>query len=136
MRDGRALLIRRGKEPLCGRWSVPGGRVELGESLEQALGREMEEETGLIVAPVEILAVFDRIERDEAGVLYHFVIVDYLCRWLSGEAVAASDALEAAWAAPGDLPAYDLSAKALEVVGAAFRRYAELEPAAARRAGG
>ncbi len=136
MRDGRALLIRRGKEPLYGRWSVPGGRVELGESLEQALGREMEEETGLVVAPVEILAVFDRIERDQAGVLYHFVIVDYLCRWLSGEAVAASDALEAAWAAPGELPAYDLPAKALEVVGAALRRYAELEPAAASRAGG
>ncbi len=136
MRDGRALLIRRGKEPLYGRWSVPGGRVELGESLEQALGREMEEETGLVVAPVEILAVFDRIERDEAGVLYHFVIVDYLCRWLSGEAAAASDALEAAWAAAGDLPGYDLPAKALEVVGAAFRRYAELEPAVASRAGG
>jgi ADP-ribose pyrophosphatase YjhB (NUDIX family) len=136
VRDGRALLIRRGKEPLYGRWSVPGGRVELGESLEQALGREMEEETGLVVAPVEILAVFDRIERDQAGVLYHFVIVDYLCRWLSGEAVAASDALEAAWAAPGELPAYDLPAKALEVVGAALRRYAELEPAAASRAGG
>lgn len=136
MRDGRALLIRRGQEPLYGRWSVPGGRVELGESLEQALRREMEEETGLVVAPVEILGVFDRIERDEAGVLYHFVIVDYLCRWLSGEAVAGSDALELAWAPPGDLPAYDLPLKALEVVRAALRRYAQGAPAAASRAGG
>jgi mutator protein MutT len=126
VREGRVLLIRRGKEPLLGRWVVPGGTVELGETLESALVREMEEETGLLVEPLEVLTVFDRIERDGERVVYHFVIVDYLCRWLSGEARAASDALEVAWASPAELPAYDLPAKALEVVDAAFRRSASL----------
>jgi mutator protein MutT len=120
--EGRVLLIRRGKEPLLGRWVVPGGTVELGESLEQALVREMSEETGLEVEPLELLTVFDRIQRDGERVVYHYVIVDYLCRWLSGEARAASDALEAAWVGLDALEAHDLPPKALEVVRDAFRR--------------
>ncbi|HEX9189056.1 MAG TPA: NUDIX hydrolase, partial [Vicinamibacteria bacterium] len=120
--EGRALLIRRGKEPLRGRWVVPGGTVELGETLEDALVREMQEETCLLVEPVEVLTVFDRIEREGGRVAYHYVIVDYLCRYRSGEARAASDALEVAWAVPSDLARYDMPAKALEVVGDAFRR--------------
>jgi mutator protein MutT len=120
--EGRVLLVRRGKEPLYGRWVVPGGTVELGEPLDEALVREMREETGLEVEPLELLTVFDRIQRDGGQVLYHYVIVDYLCRWLSGEAQAASDALEVAWAAPDELDRYDLPAKALEVVEDAFRR--------------
>jgi ADP-ribose pyrophosphatase YjhB (NUDIX family) len=119
---GKVLLIRRGKPPLYGRWVVPGGTVELGEPLERALVREMQEETGLAVEPLEVLTVFDRIERDGERVVYHYVIVDYLCRWLSGEAQAASDALEVAWAAPAELGRYDLPSKALEVVQDAFRR--------------
>jgi mutator protein MutT len=126
VRDGRVLLARRGKEPLYGRWVVPGGTVELGETLEEALVREMREETGLRVEPVEILTVFDRIQREGDRVVYHYVIVDYLCRWLAGEAAAASDALEVAWAGPAELPAYDLPAKALEVVTDALRRGAGL----------
>ena len=82
VRDGRVLLIRRGKPPLYGRWVVPGGTVELGETLEEALVREMEEETSLRVEPIEVLTVFDRIEREGERVVYHYVIVDYLCRWL------------------------------------------------------
>jgi ADP-ribose pyrophosphatase YjhB (NUDIX family) len=120
--EGRVLLIRRGKEPLYGRWVVPGGTVELGEPLAEALVREMREETGLEVEPLELLTVFDRIERDGARVLYHYVIVDYLCRWCAGEARAASDALEVAWAVPEELERYFLPAKALEVVEDAFRR--------------
>jgi mutator protein MutT len=120
--EGRVLLVRRGKEPLYGRWVVPGGTVELGEPLDEALVREMREETGLEVEPLELITVFDRIQRDGGEVLYHYVIVDYLCRWLSGEAQAASDALEVAWAAPDELDRYDLPAKALEVVQEAFRR--------------
>ena len=76
----------------------------------------MREETGLEVEPFELLTVFDRIERDGERVLYHYVIVDYLCRWRSGEARAASDALDVAWARPDELEQYDLPAKALEVV--------------------
>ena len=122
VRDGRALLIRRGKEPLYGRWAVPGGTVELGESLEDALVREMEEETGLRVEPVEVLTVFDRIDREGGRVVYHYVIVDYLCEYLSGEPRGASDALEAAFVSEADLPALDLPAKAVEVVTDGLRR--------------
>ena len=118
---GKVLLIRRGKPPLYGRWVVPGGTVELGEELEQALVREMQEETGLVVEPLELLTVFDRIEREAGRVVYHYVIVDYLCRLVSGEARAASDALEVAWAAPSELQGYDLPPKAFEVVQQAFR---------------
>ena len=121
VRDGRVLLIRRGKPPLYGRWVVPGGTVELGETLEAALVREMEEETGLRVEPLEILTVFDRIEREGERVSYHYVIVDFLCRWHSGEARAGSDALAVAWVRPEDLGGYDLPPKALEVVRDAFR---------------
>jgi len=119
---GKVLLIRRGKPPLYGRWVVPGGTVELGEELEQALVREMQEETGLVVEPLELLTVFDRIEREAGQVVYHYVIVDYLCRLVSGEARAASDALDAAWVAPSELQGYDLPPKALEVVQQAFGR--------------
>ncbi len=98
------------------------GVGELGETLAEALVREMREETHMVVEPREVLTVFDRIEREAGAVLYHFVIVDYLCRWVSGEARAGSDALEVAWVAPGEIGSYDLSAKAVEVVKEAFRR--------------
>ncbi len=117
MYEGKVLLIRRGKEPLKGRWVVPGGTVELGEGLEAALVREMEEETGLIVRPLELLTVFDRIERgDDGHVAWHFVIADYLCERITGVPRAGSDAEEVALVAPEDLAAFDLPAKALEVV--------------------
>jgi ADP-ribose pyrophosphatase YjhB (NUDIX family) len=86
----------------------------------------MEEETSLRVEPIEVLTVFDHIEREGQRVVYHYVIVDYLCRWLSGEARAASDALDVAWARPEELAGYDLPAKALEVVQDAFGRAAAL----------
>lgn len=120
--DGRVLLIRRGKEPLFGRWVVPGGTVELGESLEEALVREMREETGLLVQPRELLTVFDRIERQGEEVAWHFVIADYLCDYVSGAARAGSDALEVAWALPQELDSFDLPEKAREVVHDALRR--------------
>jgi 8-oxo-dGTP diphosphatase len=120
--EGRVLLIRRGKEPLRGRWVVPGGTVEVGETLETALVREMEEETGIRVKPADLLTVFDRIQREGGRVLYHYVIVDYLCDYVSGAPRAGSDAEAVALVTPGDLPDYDLPAKALEVVRDAFRR--------------
>jgi len=124
--EGKVLLIRRGKEPLRGRWVVPGGTVELGETLEEALVREIQEETGLVVRPVEVVTVFDRIEREGDSVRYHYVIVDYLCRYVSGTPQAASDAEEVAFVAREDLPRYALPEKALAVVLDGFRR-AELE---------
>lgn len=120
--DERVVLIRRGKEPLRGRWAVPGGTVELGETLEEALIREIHEETGLEVAPREVLTVFDRIERRDGRVLYHYVIVDYLCDYLGGEPRAGSDAEAITLVGRGELGAYDLPPKALEVVLDGFRR--------------
>jgi ADP-ribose pyrophosphatase YjhB (NUDIX family) len=124
--EGRVVLIRRGKEPLRGRWVVPGGTVELGEGLEAAIVREVKEETGLEVRVAELLAVFDRIERDGERLAYHFVILDYLCEYLSGVPKAGSDALDVALVTPGELGSFDLPEKALEVV------WQGLERAAAR----
>ncbi|HET9315972.1 MAG TPA: NUDIX hydrolase [Vicinamibacteria bacterium] len=119
--DGRVLLVRRGKEPLRGRWVVPGGAVELGETLEDAVAREVREETGILVRPLEVMTVFDRIERKDGAVAYHYVVVDYRCAFVSGRAEAASDALEAAWVAEGDLDRYELPSLALDLVRRAFR---------------
>lgn len=120
--EGRVLLVRRGKEPLRGRWTVPGGTLELGETLEAAVVREVQEETGVRVEPVLLMAVFDRIERNGSDVVFHHVIVDYLCRYVGGAARAASDAADAAWAGREDLERFDLPAKAHEVVSDGFLR--------------
>ncbi|HET7293997.1 MAG TPA: NUDIX hydrolase [Vicinamibacteria bacterium] len=112
----RVLLVKRGKPPLLGRWVVPGGTVELGESLEEALVREVREETALDVRPVRFLAAFERIVRNDGEVRYHFVILDYLCERVSGEVAAGSDALDARFVTPEDLEQYALPPKALEVV--------------------
>jgi len=122
--QGRVLLIRRGKEPLRGRWVVPGGTVELGETLEQALQREMLEETNVCVSVGELLTLFDHVERTPQGVRYHYVIADYLCAWRSGEAQAGSDAEAVAWARHDQLQDYDLPSRALDVIEDAFRRVA------------
>ena len=93
VQDGRVVLIRRGKEPMRGRWLVPGGTVEWGETLEEAVVREVEEETGLVVRPRELLVVLDRIHRlgDPATgeISHHYVIVDYLCDPIAGALRAA-----------------------------------------------
>jgi mutator protein MutT len=119
--DGRVLLIKRGKEPLRGRWSLPGGTVEAGETLQQALLREMREETLLEVQVGPLVAAFDRIEHEQGRLLYHHVILDFLCERVSGQAQAASDAEAVAWARPDELERYELTAKALEVVREGFR---------------
>ena len=120
--DGRVLLIRRGKEPLRGRWVIPGGTVEAGETLHEALVREVREETGLAVRPTEVVLVFDRILRDDGELRYHYVIIDYLCEYLSGTPRAATDAEDVALVRPEDLREYDLPPQALAVVIDGFRR--------------
>jgi len=115
--EGRVVLIRRRYEPLKGHWSLPGGTVEVGETLEAALAREMLEETGLVVDVGPVVEVFDRIMRDPEGrVRYHFVLVDYLCWPVQGELQAGSDVDAAVWADPRQLGEYELTAKATSVI--------------------
>jgi ADP-ribose pyrophosphatase YjhB (NUDIX family) len=121
----RVLLIRRGGEPLKGEWSIPGGMLELGETLEAAARRELKEETGLDVEPLEVLKVFDRILREGARVRYHYVIVDYVCRLKGGRLAPASDVLEARWVRRRDLGQYHLTEKATSVVLQAFQYFSK-----------
>lgn len=97
-RDGAVLLVRRGAPPFEGEWAVPGGRVELGESLAAAAEREVREETGVAVRAGDPVYTFEHIERDEAGeVKFHFVVIDLWAQYLAGEPKAGDDAREAAW---------------------------------------
>lgn len=114
------LLIRRAQEPLKGQWSLPGGAVELGETLEDAICREVLEETGLIVEPIDTVHAFDRITRDKEGrVRYHYVLIDFLCRVTGGSLACATDALEARWAGAGELDG--LTPLTVEVIHKAMR---------------
>jgi 8-oxo-dGTP diphosphatase len=134
---GRALLIRRGSEPLKGEWSIPGGTLELGESLENGVVRELKEETGLTVRIVEMIEVFDRIYEGEAdaaggelsqpssdaqkkGPRFHYVIIDYLCERIDGEAKASSDVTDVAFAAEDELGKYGLTETATRILRKAF----------------
>ena len=120
--DGeKVLLVRRGREPLRGEWSLPGGLVEVGEKLEEALRREIQEETGLAVRVGPMVEVLDRILRDEQGrVQFHYVLVDYLCHVASGRLEAASDASETAWVERSRLAEYNLRPETLRVIERAF----------------
>jgi mutator protein MutT len=116
--DGeRVLLIRRANEPSKGEWSLPGGVVEVGESLEAALAREVREETCLEVSVGPVVEVLDRIRRDEVDrVEYHYVIVDYLCHPNHGTPTCGSDADEVRWAALDDLASFRLTPSVMAVI--------------------
>ncbi len=117
VRDGRALIIRRAHEPRKGEWSLPGGLLDLGESLFDAVRREVKEETGLDVNPGPIIETFDRVHRDPDGrIRFHFVIVDFVCEAPVGDAVAGSDAEAVAWVSAGELDAYGVNAHAAAVI--------------------
>lgn len=114
------LLIRRGREPLKGEWSIPGGMLELGESLQEGVKREVLEETGLIVNPLEVMTVFDRVQKNGDRVQYHYVIVDYVCEPTGGQLKSGSDVLDARWVEREELPRYQITSKAAEVIADAF----------------
>lgn len=117
VRDGRALIVKRAHEPLLGEWSLPGGRIHLGESLIDAVRREVKEETGLEVHPGPIIETFDRVHRDPDGrVRHHFVIIDFACESPGGDAVAGSDAEAVAWVTAAELDGYGVSAHAATVI--------------------
>ena len=117
VRDGRALIVKRLNEPRKGEWSLPGGHVNLGESLSDAARREVREETGLDVNPEAIIETFDRVHRDPDGrIRFHFVIIDFVCESRAGQPVAGSDAGAVAWATADELETYGVNAHAAAVI--------------------
>jgi 8-oxo-dGTP diphosphatase len=126
--QGRTLLIRRGSEPLRGEWSIPGGTLELGESLEEGVARELLEETGIKVRVIELIEVFDRIYAAEGTISalarkkprFHYVIVDYLCERISGDARAGSDVTDVAFAREEELAKFQLTETATRILKKAF----------------
>ena len=113
------LLIKRGKPPNYGRWMVPGGALEWGETLEEAALREVREETGIEIEIETFVELIEAIIPGEAG--YHFVIMDYLARAIGGDLKADSDALEAAWVGVDSLSGYDLTEELQAVIEKARR---------------
>lgn len=115
--DGRVVLVKRRNPPLAGRWSLPGGVIDVGEGLEQAVVREVREETGLDVAVGPLVDVVERVLRDAAGrVEYHYILLDYLCRPTGGAPRAATDAADVTWAAAADLDAHGIVAQTRRVI--------------------
>ena len=124
-RGEEVLLVRRGKPPRLGAWSLPGGAQHLGEGAQEAARRELREETGIEVGPLILADVIDAMTPDEAGrIRFHYTIVDFAGLWTGGVACAGDDVSEVAWAAPGALPAYDLTREALAVIELARERLA------------
>jgi 8-oxo-dGTP diphosphatase len=115
--NDRVLLVKRGHAPLLGEWSIPGGGLELGETVREAVAREAREETGLRVEPGELLGVYDRVLRDAEGhTQYHYVLIDFLCRRVAGEAQAAGDANEARWFTPEEVAKLSLAEDTADVI--------------------
>ena len=121
-RHDRILMAQRGKEPLKGMWSLPGGALETGESLAAAVQREVREETGLEVKPVRIFEIFERILRDSRGAAeYHYVLIDYLCRVAGGDLCAGDDVCRVAWFRERELNKLEITEGTLAVIARAFR---------------
>ena len=116
------LLVERGKSPLEGYWSLPGGVLETGERLEEGIRREVLEETGLAVKPLRVITIFERIMPDALGrIEYHYVLIDYLCRVTGGTLKAADDVSRAEWVARRRLAGYKITEGTLPVIEKAFR---------------
>jgi 8-oxo-dGTP diphosphatase len=123
VQDGRVLLIRRGQAPLLGEWSLPGGVLECGETLREAVVREAREETGLTVEAGELLGVYERVTRSDDGqVRYHYVLIDFLCRPTGGELKAGTDAADVRWFTPEELDVLKLPQDTREVNSKGFEQ--------------
>jgi ADP-ribose pyrophosphatase len=121
-RDNRVLLVRRGKAPARNLWAIPGGSVEIGETLQQAAEREIREETGLIVRARDPVFTFDVIERDpDGGVRFHYVVVDLLADYVDGTPRPAGDAIDARWVSAGELGRLSVSRATRDLLRDRFR---------------
>ena len=119
-RGEQVLLVRRGKPPRIGSWSLPGGAQHVGETAEDAARRELHEEAGVKVGPMVLAIVVDAISHDDDGrALYHYTIIDFAAVWIAGEARAGDDVSEVTWAAPEDFAAYDLTPATHRAIAAA-----------------
>ncbi len=121
-KEERFLLIRRGRPPRQGGWSIPGGRQEAGETVEAAVHREIREEAGIEIDITGIAAVVDLIDREGTELLHHYTVIDMLAEWRSGEAVAGDDAMDTAWVALDEIAAYDLPDLQIDVITQAARQ--------------
>ena len=118
----RVLLVERGREPLKGYWSLPGGALETGEKLAEGIRREVLEETGLEIEMLSVVEIFERIMRDAAGLAeYHYVLIDYLCRATGGVLQAGDDVSQARWVERACLPEYRITEGTLPVIEKAFQ---------------
>ena len=125
LKRNRVLLVERGKSPLKGYWSLPGGVLETGEQLQEGIRREVLEETGLEVEPLRVATIFERIMRDRKGKPeYHYVLIDYLCRVTGGALQAADDVRRVAWVPRQELGRYRITEGTLPVIEQAFRERA------------
>lgn len=123
VKGDQVLLIRRANEPSRGRWSIPGGTVELGETLAQAATREVSEECRVKVEIGDVLTTFDLIQRDEQGrIRYHYVLLDLAARYVSGEPVAGTDALDVRWVKEAEFNELDIVPRLLPVLRQALQR--------------
>jgi ADP-ribose pyrophosphatase YjhB (NUDIX family) len=121
LRRNSILLVQRGRNPLKGFWSLPGGLIEPGEKIEAALIREVKEETGLEVRPTKTFEIFERIILDTKGhPEYHYILHDYLCKVVGGELKAGDDAGQVAWVTRASLRSLQLTEGTLPVIERAF----------------
>ncbi len=117
LKGDHVLLCRRGKPPNVGSWTLPGGAQEIGETCEEAARRELEEETGLTVGDLHFCAYVDTVRRDDEGrIRFHYTILDFAARWVSGEPVAATDVSDAQWAHMDELEPYGLWSEAHRII--------------------
>ena len=123
VRERRVVIVQRSTEPLKGQWSIPGGALEVGETLRQCAAREALEETGLLVEAADVLDVFDSIYPDPDGrTRYHYVLIDFFCRAVGGELKAGGDAAQARWITREELANFAITETAQKVIRKALER--------------